>query len=167
VDGSKEGERDARVFDAFDQGRSMREIVTTLRLPVELVRKLHEAWVKMGSKGDMVLSREELTKLGSVIGIGIKRPADIVQGAQWLAEERAALQDERNNIDSQLTDLLCALSKAAAHNPAVVKVLPDIRTAVDPDVANRLDTTLKYFAVEGASSTSGPQDAAAGGSAAG
>src|SRR6185369_7826184 len=46
----EEGERDARVFDAFDHGRSMREIVTTLRLPVELVRKLHEVWVKMGSK---------------------------------------------------------------------------------------------------------------------
>ena len=40
VDGSKEGERDARAFDAFDQGRSMREVVTTLRLPAELVRKL-------------------------------------------------------------------------------------------------------------------------------
>jgi len=145
----------------------MREIVTSLRLPVELVRKLHEAWVKMGSKGDMALSSEELTKIGSALGFNVKRPADIVHGAQWLAEERAALQDERNNTDSQLTDLLCALSKAAVHNPEVVKVLPDIRKAVDPDVANRLDMTLKYFAVEGASSTSGPQDAAAGGSAAG
>jgi len=163
VDSSKEGERDARVFDAFDQGRSMREVVTTLRLPVEFVRKLHEAWAKMGSKGDMVLSSEELTKIGSALGFKVKRLADIVQGAQWLAEERAALQDERNNTDSQLTDLLCALSKAAAHNPEVVKVLLDIRKAIDPDVANRLDTTLKYFAVEGASSTSGPQDAAAGG----
>jgi hypothetical protein len=47
----------------------------------------------------------------------------------------------------------------------VVKVLPDIRKAVDPDVANRLDVTLKYFAVEGTSLTRGY--AAAGGSAAG
>jgi len=38
----------------------MREVVTTLRLHVELVRKLHEAWVTMGSKGDMVLSSEQL-----------------------------------------------------------------------------------------------------------
>jgi hypothetical protein len=109
----------------------------------------------MGSKGDVVLSSEQVAKLGSAIGIGIKGPADIVQGAQWLAEECAALQAERNNTDSQLTELLCALSKAAAHNPEVVKVLPDIRKAVDPDIANRLDATLKYFAVEGASSGSG------------
>ncbi len=163
VDSSKEGERDARAFDALDQGRSMREIVTTLRLPVELVRKLHEAWVKMGSKGDMVLSSEQLTKLRSALGIDIKRPADIAQGAQWLAEECDALQAERNNVDMQLADLVCALSKAAVHDPNVAKALPDIRKAVDPDVANRLDVALQYFAGECASSPSGPQDAAAGG----
>src|SRR5882672_972625 len=163
VDRSKDGERDARVFDALDQGRSMREIVTTLRLPVELVRRLHEAWVKMGSKGDMVLSSEQLTKLGSALGVGIKRPADIAQGAQWLAEECATLQVERNNVDTQLADLVCALSKAAVHDPNVAKALPDIRKAIDPDTANRLDVALQYFAGEGASSPSGPQDAAAGG----
>jgi hypothetical protein len=124
VDGSKEGERDARVFDALDQGRSMREIVTTLRLPVELVCKLHEAWVKMGSKGDMALSSEQLTKLGSALGVAIKRPADIVQGAQWLADERAALEVERNNVDGQITDLVCALSKAAAHAPGCSQGTP-------------------------------------------
>jgi hypothetical protein len=36
VEGSKEGERDARVFAALEEGKGLREIVTTLRLPADL-----------------------------------------------------------------------------------------------------------------------------------
>jgi hypothetical protein len=32
------------------------------------------------------------TKLGSALGFDIKQPADIVQGAEWLAEKRSALE---------------------------------------------------------------------------
>src|SRR3954469_6470109 len=35
VDGSKEGERDAQVFEALEEGKGLREIVTTLRLPAD------------------------------------------------------------------------------------------------------------------------------------
>lgn len=44
VDPSKEGERDARVFEMMDAGKGVREIVTTLRLPVEVVLKLSDQW---------------------------------------------------------------------------------------------------------------------------
>lgn len=41
ADGSKEGERDARVFEALEEGKGLREIVTTLRLSADLVSRLH------------------------------------------------------------------------------------------------------------------------------
>jgi hypothetical protein len=68
VDGSKEGERDARVFEALEEGKGLREIVTTLRLPVDLVSKLHASWQKMGSNQDMILSSERLAQLRSTGG---------------------------------------------------------------------------------------------------
>src|SRR5262245_54162504 len=36
VEVSKEGERDAQVFEALDEGQELREIVTTMRLPVDV-----------------------------------------------------------------------------------------------------------------------------------
>ena len=51
-DGSKEGERDARVFEAFEEGKGLREIVTTLRLRADLASKLYASWLKMGSNQD-------------------------------------------------------------------------------------------------------------------
>jgi len=66
-----------------------------------------------------------------------------------------------------MREIVCALSKVAVVDPEVAKVLPDIRKAIDLDVANRLDAALHYFAREGERSTSSQQDVAAGVGAAG
>lgn len=145
VDGSKEGERDARVFEALEEGKGLREIVTTLRLPVDLANRLHAAWMKMGSNGDMILSSERIAKLSATLGVKIKRPADLVEVVQDLADECKALEDERSKLDNQLSELVSAIGKAAAHDPDIAKVLPPLRSALDADWAARLDATLEYF----------------------
>jgi hypothetical protein len=148
VDGSREGERDARVFEALDEGKGLREIVTTLRLPVDLVTKLHAAWVKMGSNHDMILSSERLAKLASLLGGSIKHPADLVDRVQFLKEECDGTQAERDKLDEQLSDLVIAIGKTAAHDPDVANVLSRLSNAFSPDLADRLDAALKYFTTE-------------------
>jgi hypothetical protein len=148
IDGSKAGERDARVFEAFEEGKGLREIVTTLRLPVDLVSKLHASWQKMGSNQDMILSSERLAQLRSALGFDVKRPTDLVEEVRWLAEQRNALEAERNQLDSQLGDLMSAICKAALQDPNMAKALAELNNALDPDLRSRLDTALKYFTNE-------------------
>ena len=148
VDGSKEGERDAQVFEAFEEGKGLREIVTTLRLPADLVSRLHAPWLKMGSQQDMILSSERLRQLRSALHIDVKRPVDLVDEVQWLAEQCNVLEAERNKLDNELGDLLCAIGKTAAHDPDVAKALPELSSTLAPDLANRLATALKYFATQ-------------------
>jgi hypothetical protein len=87
VDASKEGERDARVFEALDEGTGLREIVTTLRLPVDIATKLHASWLKMGDGRDMILSGERIAQLRAALDIEIKRAGDLVEEVVWLAEQ--------------------------------------------------------------------------------
>ena len=148
VDGSKEGERDARVFEAFEEGKGPREIVTTLRLPVDLVSKLHASWQKMGGNQDMILSSERLAQLRSALGFDVRRPADLVEEVQWLTEQRNTLEAERNKLDNQLGDLMSAICKAAVQYPNVAKTVSELNNALDPDLRSRFDTTLKYFTNE-------------------
>jgi hypothetical protein len=148
VDGSKEGERDAQVFEALEEGKGLREIVTTLRLPADLASKLHASWLKMGSHQDMVLSTERLGQLRSALGATIKRPADLVDEVQWLAAQCNALEAERNELDSHLGDLMIAIGSVAAQDPDVAKAIPELRSTLVADLAKRLDTAIKYSADE-------------------
>lgn len=143
VDGSKEGERDARVFEALEEGKGLREIVTTLRLPADLASRLHASWLKMGSHQDMVLSSERLGQLRSALGINIKRPADLVDEVQCLAAQCNALEAERNELDSQLGDLMSIIGNLAVHDSDVAKALPELSSTLAPDLANRLDSVIK------------------------
>ena len=70
------------------------------------------------------------------------------------------LEAERNKLDNQLGDLLCAIGKTAAQDPDVAKALPELSSTLAPDLANRLATALKYFADERARLTNGPPGAA-------
>lgn len=148
VDGSNEGERDARVFEAFEEGKGLREIVITQRLPADLVNKLHVSWQKMGSNQDMILSAERLAQLRSALGMDVKRPADLVEEVRWLGEQCKALEVERNQLDSQLGELMGAICKAAVHDPNMAKSLSELNNTLDSDLRSRLDTALKYFTNE-------------------
>ena len=145
TDGSKEGERDARVFEAFEEGKELREIVTTLRLPVDLVSKLHASWQKVGSNQDMILSSERLAQLRSALGFDVRRPADLVDEVRWLTEQCNTLEAERNKLDSQLGDLMSAIATVAAQVPDLAKALAELSNPLDPDLARRLNTVLMYF----------------------
>lgn len=145
VGGSKEGERDAQVFEAFEQGKGLREIVTTLRLPVDLVSKLHASWQKMGSNQDMILSSERLAQLSSALGFDVRRAADLVEEVQWLTEQRSTLETERNKLDNQLGDLMSAIGTIAAQVPDLAQAIAELSAPLDPDLAKRLDTVLTYF----------------------
>ena len=152
VEGSKEGERDARVFEAFAEGKRLREIVTTLRLPADLVNRLHASWLRMGSNQDMILSTERLAQLRAALGMDVKRPADLVEEVRWLAAQCNALETERNQLDSQLGDLMSAICRAAVHDPNMAKSVSELNNALDLDLKSRLDTALKYFTNERTSS---------------
>jgi len=148
INGSKEGERDARVFEAFEQGKGLREIVTTLRLPADLVSKLHASWHKMGTNQDMILSSDRLAQLRSVLGFDVRRPADLVDEVRWLTEQCNALEVERNKLDNQLGDLMNAIATVAAQIPDIAKALAELSNHLDPDLARRFDTVLTYFTNE-------------------
>ena len=157
VDASKEGERDARVFEALEDGKRLREIVTTMRLPVDLATKLHAAWLKMGDGRDMVLSSARLAQLRGALQADLKRPADLVEEVLWLAEQRSTLESERNNLDQQLSDLVAVVGKMTARDPDAASAFSEPGNALDPDLASRLTAAIKYFANESArSSTSSP-----------
>lgn len=156
VDGSKEGERDARVFEALEEGKGLREIVTTLRLPADLVSRLHASWLKMGSHQDMILSSDRLAQLRAALDAEVKRPADLVEEVQWLAERCNALEAERNNLDDQLSGLVSAVGKAAAHGSDVAKQLSEPSDALAPELASRLAAAVTYFTDERARSPSDP-----------
>jgi len=132
VEGSKEGERDAQVFEALEEGKGLREIVTTLRLPADLAARLHASWLKMGSQQDMILSSERLRQLRSALHMDVKRPVDLVDEVQWLAEQCNVLEVERNKLDNELGDLLCAIGKTAANDPDVAKALPGLSSTLAP-----------------------------------
>jgi len=132
LDSSKEGERDAQVFEALEEGKGLREIVTTLRLPVDLVSKLHAAWLKMGSNRDMLLSSDRLATLCSMLGADVKTPTNLVEEVQWLAERSNELEAERSKLDNHLSDLVGAIGKAAASDPHVVKALPELSSHLPP-----------------------------------
>lgn len=146
VHGSKEGERDAQVFEALEEGKGLREIVTTLRLPADLASKLHASWLKMGSNQDMILSSERLAQLRSALGFDVRRPADLIEEVQWLTEQCNTLEAERNKLDNQLGDLMSAIGTVAAQVPDLAKALTELSTPLDPDLAKRFDTVLTYFA---------------------
>ncbi|HEU4732060.1 MAG TPA: hypothetical protein VFT22_29395 [Kofleriaceae bacterium] len=126
VDGSKEGERDAQVFEALEEGKGLREIVTTFRLPADLVSRLHASWLKMGSSQEMILSSSRLAQLRTALHAEVKRPTDLVDEVQWLAEHCNGLEAERNHLDNQLSELLNAIGKAAAHGPDLAKELSEL-----------------------------------------
>ena len=157
VAASKEGERDAMVFEALEDGKRLREIVTTMRLPVDVATKLHAAWLKMGDGHDMVLSSVRLAQLRGALQADLKRPGDLVEEVLWLAEQRSTLEGERNNLDQQLSDLVAYVGKMTALDPDVASAFSEPGNALDPDLARRLGASVKYFANESTrSQTSSP-----------
>ena len=148
VDGSKEGERDARVFEALEEGKGLREIVTTFRLPADLVSRLHASWLKMGSNQEMILSSSRLAQLRTALHAEVKRPTDLVDEVQWLAEHCNGLEAERNHLDDQLSELMNAVGKAVAHGPDLAKELSELSKAFAPELAKRFAAAIAYFADE-------------------
>jgi hypothetical protein len=57
-----------------------------------------------------------------------------------------ALEAERNELDSQLGDLMSIIGNLAVHDSDVAKALPEVSSTLAPDLANRLDSVIKYFA---------------------
>jgi hypothetical protein len=158
VDGSKEGERDARVFEALEEGKGLREIVTTFRLPADLVSRLHASWLKMGSNQEMILSGGRLAQLRTALHAEVKRPTDLVDEVQWLAEHCNGLEIERNHLDDQLSELVNAVGKAVARGPDLAKELSELSKAFAPELAKRFAAAVAYFANECAPSPRGPSN---------
>ena len=141
VDPSKEGERDARVFEMLDAGIGAREIVTTLRLPIDVVLKLTERWKEAGQR-DLIIPpacRIEFEKcLGLPLG-GAKDAAQLAQLVRSLEAEHERLKSENETMSNKMGGVLAIIGELAARYSEVEDALPDLRNELDAENIERLD----------------------------
>ena len=112
VDPSKEGERDARVFESLEAGKGLRAIVTTLRLPADVASKLVNQWREDGRR-DFVIPVGCRAELEQSIG-GFRDAVELVQLVRLLEADRERLENEANRVGSRMSDVIIAIGKSAA-----------------------------------------------------
>lgn len=153
LDTSKEGERDARIFEMFDAGHGIREVVTTLRLPIDAVIKAFSLWQDAGRR-DLVIPpacRMELEKyLGSA-----KDAAQLVQLVRSIDTEYEQLIFENSKMSNQLAGLFVVIGDLAARYCEVEDALPALREELDAQQIERLDHAVIVRKQQFATATSG------------
>ena len=139
---SKEGERDARVFELLDAGKGLREIVTTLRLPVELVSKLIREWQTAG-RSDLVIPLACRLELQRCFG-PIADATQLVAVLNKTAADGERAQEQVDRERNRVSRLLSELAIGAAKGRAVADLLPELRGLLDVEEAEMLDAMLKW-----------------------
>lgn len=143
VDPSVAGERDARAFEMFDGGLGPREVVTTLRLPIDLVLKLFDQWREAGRR-DLVIPpvcRGELEKcLGTV-----KDAAHVTQLVRSLDAEHERVKFENETLSNQMGNVLSIVGELAARYCEVEDILPVLRNELDAERIERLDHAVNAY----------------------
>jgi hypothetical protein len=147
VDPTTQGERDARAFEMLDAGHGVREVVTTLRLPIDVALKLSDAWKEAGRR-DLIIPpacRIELEKaLGLSLG-GAKDAAHLAHLVRSLEVEYEQLKTEHEMMSNQMGAVLAIIGELAARYSEVEDALPDLRNELDAERSELLDRTFKYY----------------------
>jgi hypothetical protein len=142
VDPSKEGERDARVFEMLDTGKGVREIVTTLRLPVEVALKLADQWRDAGRR-DLVVPPVCRAELEQCLG-SAKDAAELTQLIRSLEAERERLGSENEMMSNRMGGIIAIVGEIAARNSDVEEALSDLKNELDAEQIEMLDRGFKY-----------------------
>lgn len=142
VDPSKVGERDARVFEMLDAGKGVREIVTTLRLPVDVVLKLSDQWRDAGRR-DLVVPPACRAELEHYLGVA-KDAAELTQLVRSLEAERERLESENEKMSNRMGGVISIIGEIAVINSDVEKALPDLKNELDAEQIEVLDRGFKY-----------------------
>jgi len=143
VDPSKVGERDARVFEILDAGKGVREIVTTLRLPVEVVLKLSDQWRNAGRR-DFVVPPACRAELEQCLG-SARDAVELTQLVRALDAEREQLMYESERMSNRMGAVLSIVGELAARTSDVEKALPDLKNELDAEQIETLDRVFMYY----------------------
>lgn len=142
VDPSKEGERDARVFEMLDAGRGVREIVTTLRLSVEVALKLSDQWRETGRR-DLIVPPACRAELEQCLG-SAKDAAEVTGLVRSLEAERERLESDNERMSNRMARVISIVGEIAARNSDVETALPDLKNELDAEQIEALDRVFKY-----------------------
>lgn len=142
VDSSKEGERDARVFELLDVGKGVREIVTTLRLPVEVVLKISDQWREAGRR-DLVVPPACRVELERCLG-SAKDAAELTHLVRSLEAECERLKAENERMLNGMGGVIAIIGEIAAKNSDVEKALPELKNELAPEQIEMLNRGFDY-----------------------
>lgn len=129
---SSAGELAARAFELFDDGVSLRKVVTSLRETPGRVTELHEQWMELGGS-ELVIGRAAKVEIERIVG-----PFDGVAG---LVERLSKLVDNsiHFDVDPRAQPHLAAASDAQIEG-ALVGILSQEDDA-QPDSGREITTT--------------------------
>lgn len=142
LDESKEGERDARVFDMLSDGRGLRDIVTTLRLPADLVARLMMQWSQAG-RGDVVIPAACKAALEHCVGL-FADAAALTELVHALEAERERVESKYEAQRTRMCDVLIAIGTLAAANGVIANALPELKQALDEEQCEMLDRVVAF-----------------------
>lgn len=164
VDSTKEGERDARAFDMLDAGHGVREVVTTLRLPIDVALKLSDAWKEAGRR-DLIIPPACRIELEKSLGLGLggaKDAAQLTQLVRALEAEHERLKIENEKMSNQMGGVLAIFGELAARYSEVEDALPDLMSELDAEGIVRLDQAVRVNKQQLASSIIASSESAEG-----
>jgi hypothetical protein len=141
-DASKEGERDARVFEMLNAGKGLREIVTMLRVPVDIASKLSDVWRDAGRR-DLVVPPACRAELDQCLG-GVGDAFELTQMVRGLEAERERLESENEKTSNRICGILVFLAELATTNSTVESALHDLRSELDADQCEMLDRCVGH-----------------------
>lgn len=157
VDPSREGERDARVFDLLDAGKGVREIVTTLRLPIAVVLKLSDQWKEAGRR-DLIVPPACRAELERCLG-SAKDAAELTQLVRSLAVERERLDTDNEKTRNRINSVVSVVGEIAARSPDLARSFPALKMELDSEQIELLDRVFNFFQ-HARSASAVPSDAA-------
>lgn len=141
VDPTKEGERDARAFELLDAGHDIRHLVTTLRISVDVAKRIVSAWLEVGQR-DVVVPRACKPEIEQCLG-RFRNADELIQRARAAANESEHAYEEFHQAQTRLSNLVAFIGELAARSAALAEVVPEVRERLDGELAQVLDCAFK------------------------
>lgn len=142
VGATQEGMRDSRAFEVFDAGGGIRDVVTQVRIPVDLAERLYEAWRRAGAR-DVVVTPQIRAQLESYLGT-ITDVRDLVQRAREQAAANEYLHSERGAMVVRIDEIAIVIGFLVARIPALADALPDLREKLGSEASETLDRAVQH-----------------------
>lgn len=142
VDPSREGTRDARVFEMLDDGHTLRAVVKRLHVPLDVAERLVRAWREDG-KRDFVVTIQCRAELNALIPF--EDAADLVAQVRALDADNQRLTRQNENATNKIGDLLNVVAAVSSGQVDVGKRLEELRAQLTPDEIETLERARAYW----------------------